>query len=70
MFLKNKSFSFVANLNIKIIYSTSRKFTKYNHRNGYPYSVLYLLFVGGFVCKFVCEFVGWGLCLVLGMLVG
>ena len=29
-----------------------------------------LLVVGSYVCKFVCQFVGWGLCLLLGLSVG
>ena len=26
-----------------------------------------LLVVGSYVCKFVCQFIGWGLCLLLGL---
>ena len=29
-----------------------------------------LLVVGSYVCKFVFQFVGWGLCLLLGLSVG
>ena len=29
--------------------------------------MVYLLVVGSYVCKFVCQFVGWGLCLLLGL---
>ena len=29
--------------------------------------MVYLLVVGNYACKFVCQFVGWGLCLLLGL---
>ena len=34
-----------------------------------PFTVWFicLLVVGSYVCKFVCQFVGWGLCLLLGL---
>ena len=67
---------FLGNLKIKIFYSTSQIFRKYNHQTGFLYND------GGYVCKIVCQFfglgsvwylvcvfVGWWLGLVLGLCV-
>ena len=64
---ETESFSFIANLKIKFFYSALGKFTKNNHPSGSVYSMVYLSVVGSYICKFVCQFVGWRLCLLLGL---
>ena len=67
---------FPGNLKIKIFYSNSQIFRKYNHQTGFLYND------GGYVCKIVCQFFGlgsvcylvcvlvsWGLGVVLGLCV-
>ena len=62
-----ESFSFIANIKIEFLYLTSGKFTKNNHPSASVYSMVYLSVVGSYVCKFVGQFVGLRLCLLLGL---
>ena len=78
---ETESFSFIANLKIEFFYSTSGKFTKNNHPSGSVYSMVYLsvccgklclqirlsvCWLGGYVCYWVCLFVGWGVMFAIG----
>ena len=78
---ETESFSFIANLKIEFFYSTSGKFTKNNHPSCCVYSTVYLcvvgvmfansfvsLLVGGYVCYWVCLFVGWGVMFAIGFI--
>ena len=67
---------FPGNLKIKIFYSTSQIFMKYNHQTGFLYNdgvyvgkIVCQLFGLGSVCYWVCLFLFWWLCLVFGLCV-
>ena len=60
--IQNKGFSYVANL-VKIFSSTSRNLQNITTEIViFTVWFIYLLFAGSYVCKFVCQSVGWWVC--------